>query len=242
MDQALLIPRRIKGSRLLLPNQHFRPVRRSITTSDCAWCGWVWFNSIPTLRAIFRNLNAASKIGWGVYVATNGALTVYWALEAGATSASSSAGVFVANTWNFVAVNMDRSGNATGYVNDMATPVVTADISGAVAYSWISAADPWILGGTDTNITITGRIARIGHIVGGLLSEDNRTELYGSGRGLLYSQMSAGLATLFSGQDYYDCTETSGALTNQATGARPAPAFDHTTATAAIKSSGKPRR
>jgi hypothetical protein len=90
--------------------------------------------------------------------------------------------------------------------------------------------------------TVDARISRVGFLVGELLDQSARTELSNNGRGKRFADLSAGLATTFSGQDYWNCSERSGDLLNAATALRPAAGYAGSSATTAIGFAPGPKR
>lgn len=200
----------------------FQPSRRAIgATVDASWCGWVYIRATPAVtNGIWRAHTTSSTIGWSLYMPADRSLRLYWGTGGDVGTAVSSAGAVALNQWHFIVVNLDRDGNGIVYLNG--TAAVTADISAAAAVNWASGLDVWLLGSSaSTAVELDMSVAGVGFLVGQLLSEDNRTELYNGGRLLRYSQFSAGLATVFADQDYWELRERSGNGINAITAARP---------------------
>lgn len=238
MDPVLLVPKRERGSRTFNgTSQTATAPVRAMGINDITVCGWVYPQDVDesSTHCILRSYTTTG----GVWVGARGTtLGVYARVGADISGDQSSAGVIAAGEWNFIVVLFDRSGNAVGYVNNMSSSVVTADISGAVAQDWGNGLDPWRVGrdGVHTTDYLSGRLSRIGVVIGSLLDEDDRNELYNSGRGIRYAQMSSGLVAKFASQDYWDFWERSGNMANAATALRPL------TAVAAPGYAGAPKR
>jgi hypothetical protein len=208
-------------------------------TSDQAWCGWFYLASAPGTRPIFYAHNATD--GWSLYATVDYKLRVYW--SNGSTASYSDSGVVLSERrWYFVVANVDRDGLLTVFLDDMATPVLSVDISASAAVNWDSGMNPWMWAASGSTTVNDLRLSRIGHIIGDTLTYAERLELLWNGIGRLYSQLSAGLLAKFSGQDYFNCDERAGGrVENAATPSRIAYCYQGAAITYLLKAKDKPR-
>ena len=207
------------GSRtfVLASAQDFTTPRRTLGTSDFAVCMWVYPTELS--GGYYRNGN--STIGVTMYCTSGGTVVVPYGTGSGRTNTLSGAGVISVNTWHFLVLNVVRAGTLKLYING--TERISADISGAQAVDYGQGENPWYIGYDGYNQTyMRGRISMVGQVIGNVFTESERTQLYNGGRGLVYSQLPAGLLSRFSGQDYWDMTAISGNEANRASASRPA--------------------
>jgi hypothetical protein len=243
MDPALLIPARLTGSRSLVgaSSQYFSIAQRALGTSNIGFCAWAWCNTWVSYNAIFdTGLGGGNSIGFSVNIRNDGSIRVACGNNTAAYLYVDTPALAIAtlNTWNFIVVNMVRAGDCDVYVNNVASgsPV---DISGFAAHSWGSGRSPWAMGYNPSIMSsyMNGRIARVGLLVGGVFDSSDRSELYNSGRGALFSQLSGTLQTKLAGQDYWELRERSGNAVNAITGGRAGSALN-----GPIGYQGPPRR
>lgn len=249
MSQIFLFPKRVTGSRRCVDDEGFRPTMWNVGTNNICFATWWWVMDHPaTMQSIWQTYTTVgARVGWGLRHLTNGTLGIQYGLggeTSGDLPIKTSVGTLTTRVWNFIVINLVRSANATIWINDMAdaSPFATLDISDADGVNWnnTSGSYPWRL--RAATYARDSRISRVGHIAGSVFSEAERIELYNAGRGLKFAQLSGGLTTKFSGQDYFDCTERSGNMLNQATVARPALSYKGTSANEAVGFWGPPRR
>ena len=217
-----LLPKRFKGRKFNGGTSYFSVPRRAIGTNDVAFA--CWFKPLEEKLAILmRTFDAATWLGWGVYQNISvRKITVYAGNGVDAVlNATSLNGAYSLNVWNFLVANFDRDGNATVYVDDMATPKVTLNIAASDGVDWGQAETVWGVGGMPGTVFFNGYMKRVAHIIGHLFTEDERNELYNAGAGKKFGQLSSALATVMASDDYWDIIRTGGNEANQATAARP---------------------
>lgn len=221
MDQALLIRQKWNGRRFNGTTSMFSVPRRAMGTSDVA-CA-LWFRPFDERVAnLMRTYTPTGFLGWDVLTTT---ATKRIVLDAGNGSvklqAVSGNNAYTVGAWNFLVVNIDRSGLISAYVNNMATAKITLDVSSAVALDWAQGTTVWGIGGLPGSYFFSGYMKHITHIIGHLFTEGERNELYNAGAGKRFATLSTELATVMASDDYWDIRRTGGNEANQATAARP---------------------
>lgn len=250
-SQVYLMPMRPVGSRWLLaaPNEHFRwETRRDMGTSHISFA--MWFKPTATLVTdapiVHSITTSASYIGWAVNARPDRALRLRWGADADRRTHDSFANAYEENAWNFLLLTMQRDGNAALWVNDMTTAKIgPTSMAADAAIAWSTGANPWTIGASSTSIMQQMLVARVALIVGDLFTADDRAELYNSGRGVLYANLSSTLKAKFSTtQDYFDLRERSGNGLNAVTaGANQALlGYAGASASSAIRFARGPRR
>ena len=100
----------------------------TLNTSDFAWAGWIKAETDAASEKIFDALGDAIN-GFFIYIASGGDVRIRVADVAGSFSSGTS---LRDGLWHHVAVNFDRSGNATCYfdgVLDSTTVDISAEVS-----------------------------------------------------------------------------------------------------------------
>lgn len=247
MDPVLLIPRRLRGARYcnlsVEGGEYFNLARRFQGTNNLCWCGWVNLRSFPTgNRPLWYAHSPTYNIGWSIYFRqTTRMLQISWGNGSAIADMLATTNAIPIGSWTFIAININRAGNITAYLNGSGTKVIEGDISAYSAVSWDVTPTTWYMGGV-WNSSHDVFISRVGFSIGNLLTLEEIDTLYNGGYGLMYSQLTGDLITKFANQDYWNCNELSGVLVNSSTPAHHATGENKNLGTTtAIKSVGPPR-
>jgi hypothetical protein len=98
-------------------------------TDDGLICGWIWCDSLTSLRIVFdkRTISAANQ-GYVLLISTAGAVTARL-IDTSTAEATSANGVITTGKWIFLAYHADRSDKLRAWCGDTTTtPVVVCEV------------------------------------------------------------------------------------------------------------------
>ena len=206
IDNVLLIPRSLKGSRRYTASNH-RFLADPVTLGAGDW--WIAFACYHTgVTGTCRILatGAANDTADGFRITYNTTNRIICSVSDGTARIANTLdnSTLTPYAWHWVVWNYDDSANMSVYIDDMSTPVNQEDVTslGAIGYTHANLH----IGGFATDSLINSRIARVCIGIGGLWDETARND-WKNNEGV-WDDLAAGTKTNV--DRYYMCDERIG--------------------------------